>query len=181
MLSFTRIVSALELIFTTIQISRSRSYMHSKPCSLGCGWYSMFSKNTFEVNRRLNYMKTRQKNNNSVSGSTLKSLKGERCSPLDVVTGIGREFSFRCGQCRKDCHAIPCEFAYGLACESCVRNFYRGAPKIAIAEELRCRAFGASRLVAMLEKRRRKSKALSDTHSCDLCGGGHTSENCRLA
>lgn len=63
-------------------------------------------------------------------------------------------------------------------CESCVRDYYRGSTEI--AEELRCRAFDAFRLIAREDKRRRKSKTLSDSHLCDVCGGSHFTENCRL-
>src|SRR5258706_14671393 len=69
-------------------------------------------------------------------------------------------WTFFCCQCRKSCFGIPYSFAVNLACESCVRAYYRDSGEI--AEELRCRAFDALRLIARTDKRRRKSKTLSD-------------------
>lgn len=86
--------------------------------------------------------------------------------------------TFLCYRCRKSGSGIPYSFAGCLACECCVRAYYRESKEI--AEELRFRAFDALRLIAREDKRRRKGKTLSDSHLCDVCGGSHFTENCRL-
>jgi DNA-directed RNA polymerase alpha subunit len=83
-----------------------------------------------------------------------------------------------CGQCGKSCSGIQYSFAVNVACESCVRAFYQGSTEI--EEELRCRTFDALRMIARQDNRRRKGKTPSDTHLCDVCGGSHYTENCRV-
>jgi hypothetical protein len=92
----------------------------------------------------------------------------------------GTEPNFLCVECRKDCSGIPYAFAGGFACESCVRAYYREWDDPAIAVELRCRASEALYLIAKLQKRACKSRALSTRHLCDICEVCHNSENCPL-
>ena len=86
---------------------------------------------------------------------------------------------FHCTLCRKPILGTPHEFGGdGLACESCIRAHYNGYPESSIAEELRCRGYGALRIIKQQHSRRRKSTALRNNAMCDVCGGNHQTENC---
>jgi hypothetical protein len=86
---------------------------------------------------------------------------------------------FHCTECRKPLTGTPYSFGgNGLACESCIRAYYNGYSETSIAEELRCRAYDALRIVKQENSRRRKSIALRSNHLCDVCGGPHNAENC---
>ncbi|HWY56904.1 MAG TPA: hypothetical protein VNZ03_20730 [Terriglobales bacterium] len=97
-------------------------------------------------------------------------------TPGDIHTA---DSTFDCIECRKPISSKPYSFGGGaLACESCVRAYYKGYPETSIAEELRCRGNDALRIIKQLSKRYRKPVAPRFTHMCDVCAGNHSTENC---
>ena|SRR2546423_14003778 len=65
-----------------------------------------------------------------------------------------------CCKCLKQIEAIPYSYANSVACEQCVRKYWKGevAPEEYIAQELHWRADAAARAVALLKV------------PCELCG-----------
>lgn len=89
------------------------------------------------------------------------------------------ESTFYCHQCGVSFSGTPFSFGGGLACESCVRAYYSRVGENEIREELRCRAYDASRQITKQNKRSRRP-ALWGKHLCDVCGGSHLTENCKV-
>jgi len=83
---------------------------------------------------------------------------------------------FDCNQCGQATVGAPYSFAGNLACESCVRAFYRKSSEI--DEELHCRRNEAEGFISRELKHYRKLNELRANHSCDVCGGQHQTENC---
>ena len=62
------------------------------------------------------------------------------------------ELKLACCKCSKEITGQPYQFGGYVACEKCVRNYYRHLPE-AIPDELRIRARGAVSIVRDLERR----------------------------
>lgn len=91
----------------------------------------------------------------------------------------GADSRFDCVECHKLISGKPYSFGGGaLACESCIRAYYKGYPETSIAEELLCRGNDAWQIIKQVRKRYRKSVAPRFTDMCDVCAGSHSTENC---
>ena len=72
----------------------------------------------------------------------------------------------KCIECGKPISGSSYGFAGGLACESCIRAYYRNSSEAEIARELRERGNHALSLIANWNAQ------------CDICGGTHKTERC---
>jgi hypothetical protein len=68
------------------------------------------------------------------------------------------EPNLNCVECHNEIIGQPYAFRGFLACENCVRNYYRDALPECITDELTIRARGAVRVVKDIERRHAKKQ-----------------------